>query len=338
MRSIETKVPYKEHADVATLTAVARHARVAPDTARRALRGAPSVRGYLRERVLAAARELDYHPNLVAQALKDHSLRMVTIAAPEFGQLYYARLAHDLSRRLIAISMEPTLCFDVDHVESVAHSFSTCASVIMTGATPESLRRLADHQRVVAIAPDTATMPPGSAAVGFDFATAYRRLVLAMHARGRRRFAVLSNHYLRCLANGWVQHKMPTVFSTLAELGLSPVCPEERRVPAFATAAEVAGHLARRPGAIDAVVCENDIAAAALVAELAPLGLLSPRDVLVAGCDDNFRVQGTWTLRIDTAVVADTVVRLLQGLLAGEQPSAAPLSIAILDESGREIP
>ena len=336
MRKLETKVLDLETSGGVTLTAVARRARVAPDTARRALRGAPSVRDYLRKRVLAAARELDYHPNLVAQALKGHSLRMVTIAAPEFGQLYYARLAHDLSQRLIAIGMEPTLSFDVEHAESVAHSFSTCASVIVTGASEDALRRLAAQQRVVAIAPDTATMPPGAGAVFFDFQTAYRRLALAMHARGRRRFAVLSSHYLRCLANGWPQHKMPHVFATLAELGLSPVAPEG--APVFASADEVAGHLARHPGSIDAVICENDIVAAALVADLAPLGLLSPRDVLVAGCDDNFRVQGTWTVRIDTAALADAVVRLLQGLLAGEAPPSPRLGLVLLDEFGKEIP
>ena len=321
----------------ATLAAVARRARVAPDTARRAILGAPSVRDYLRERVLAAARELDYQPNLVARALKGHSLRMVTIAAPEFGQLYFATLAYDLSRRLVEIGMEPTLCFDVRHAEAVAKSFSTCASILMTGADPASIQRLAAQQRVVAINPETASMPPGAAAIRYDFADAYRRLVRALHARGRRRIAVLSPHYLRCVAEGWPRAKMPFVFETLASLGLAPVAPAEGAEPVFASAGAVAAALAAAPRSIDAVVCENDLAAAALVAELAPLGVVSPRDVVVVGCDGNFRAHGAWTIRIDTAAVAVEVVRLLEALLDGASPPDAVSRLAILDDSGKEI-
>ena len=338
MTKKKTKVPMEAPGARPTLMAVARRAGVAPDTARRAILGASSVRSYLRERVLAAARELDYSPNLVARALKGQSLRMVTIAAPEFGQLYFARLAHDLSERLIDIGMEPTLCFDVDHAESVARSFSTCASILVTGASEESIRRLAERQRVVTINPDATDLPPGAASVSCDFPDAYRRLILAMHARGRRRIAVLSSHYLRCLANGWPAHKMPHVFATRDGLGLPAVGPEGRAEPVFSTVDEFIVHLARHPGSVDAVVCENDLSAAALVAALAPLGLLPPRDVPVAGCDDNFRVAGTWTLRIDTAAIAAAVVRLLQGLLAGDTPSEPPLRLVLLDESGKEIP
>jgi len=331
-KSIRETIPTR-----ATLTAVARHAGVAPDTARRVIRGASSVRGYLRERVLAAARELDYHPNLVARALKGNSLRMVTIAAPEFGQLYFATLAYELSRCLVEIGMEPTLCFDIQHAETVARSFSTCASILMTGTDEASIARLAAQQRVVAINPDTTSMPPGSAAVRYDFGEAYRRLVLALHARGRRRFAVLSAHYLRCIANGWPLTKMPFVFETLASLGLAPVGPAEGAAPVFASATAVAAALAAKPGSIDVVVCENDLAAAALVAELAPLGIVSPRDVIVVGCDDNFRAHGTWTLRIDTVAVAKKAVSLIEALLDGASPRDATFRLSILDDSGKEV-
>ena len=324
----------------ATLMGVARRAGVALDTARRAIQGAPSVRSYLRERVLHAARELDYRPNLVARALKSQSLRMVTIAAQEFGQLYFARLVHYLSEKLIAIGMEPTLCFDNEHTDAVASEFTTCASILVTGATDEILGRLCARQKVVTVNANVKTLPPNAANVAIDIAGAYRRLTEAMIAHGRRHVAICSSHYLRCLEMGWPREKMPCVIETLARHGLRPVAPDGAASPdkaVFATPVDVVAHLERHPGSIDAVVCENDLGAAMLVAELAALGLRTPDDVLVAGCDANFPVRGIWTLRIDESEIADRVVRLLQGLLANDVPAIAPYRLALLDENQKEI-
>ena len=323
-----------------TLAGVAQRAGVALDTARRAIQGVPTVRPYLRERVLHAARELDYHPNLVARALKSQSLRMVTIAAQEFGQLYFARLVHHLSEKLIAIGMEPTLCFDNEHTDAVAREFTTCASILVTGATEEILERLCARQKVVAINAPAKSLPPNAANVALDFANAYRHLTRTLLARGRRRVAICSSHYLRCLEMGWPREKMPCVIETLAENGLRPVSPDGISSPdesVFASPADVAAHLARHPGSIDAVVCENDIGAASLVAEISSLGLRTPDDVLVVGCDANIPVHGIWTLRIDESEIADRVVRLLQGLLSGDIPVLAPYPLALLDENRREI-
>lgn len=323
-----------------TLAGVAQRAGVALDTARRAIQGVPSVRPYLRERVLRAARELDYRPNLIARALKSQSLRMVTIAAQDFGQLYFARLVHHLSQKLVAIGMEPTLCFDNEHTDAVAREFTTCASILVTGASEDILRRLCERQKVVAINAPAKTLPPNAANVTLDFTSAYRHLTRALVVRRRRRVAICSSHYLRCLENGWPRDKMPWVIETLSENGLRPVPPDGMASPdesVFASPADVAAHLARHPGSIDAVVCENDLGAATLVAELSTLGLRTPDDVLVVGCDANIPVRGIWTLRIDESEIADRVVRLLQGLLSDDVPVLAPYRLALLDENRREI-
>ena len=130
------------------------------------------------------------------------------------------------------------------------------------------------------------------------------------------------------------------MIETLARHGLRPVAPDGATSPdesVFAAPADVAAHLARHPGSIDAAVCENDLAAATLVAELAALGLRTPDDVLVSGCDGNFPVRGIWTLRIDESEIAGRVVRLLQGLLAGDAPAVEPYRLALLDENRKEI-
>src|SRR5574344_122877 len=100
-----------------TLGKVAERAGVAVDTARKALRHDPSVRPYIKERVLKAAMELDYHPNLVARALRGNNLQIVPIAVLELGEFYYGELASQISRQLVQIGMEPALCFNPRHQE-----------------------------------------------------------------------------------------------------------------------------------------------------------------------------------------------------------------------------
>ena len=69
-----------------TLGKVAERAGVAVDTARKVLRQDPSVRPYIKERVIQAVKELDYHPNLVARALRGNYLHIVAIVVLELGE------------------------------------------------------------------------------------------------------------------------------------------------------------------------------------------------------------------------------------------------------------
>ena len=57
-----------------TLRCVAEKAGVAVDTARKVLRGDPSVRPYIRQRVQRVIRQTGYRPNLVARALRQSHL------------------------------------------------------------------------------------------------------------------------------------------------------------------------------------------------------------------------------------------------------------------------
>ena len=65
---------------MASIGDVAKRAGVSLGTASRAINGNPAVSPQLRERVLAAAAELDYRPNALARALRSsrtHSLGLI---------------------------------------------------------------------------------------------------------------------------------------------------------------------------------------------------------------------------------------------------------------------
>jgi LacI family transcriptional regulator len=77
---------------MASIGDVAKRAGVSLGTASRAINGNPAVSPQLRDRVLAAAAELDYRPNVLARALRSsrtHSLGLIVpdVTNPFFGEL-----------------------------------------------------------------------------------------------------------------------------------------------------------------------------------------------------------------------------------------------------------
>src|ERR1044071_5591888 len=77
---------------MASIGDVAKRAGVSLGTASRAINGNPAVSPQLRERVLAAAAELNYRPNALARALRSsrtHSIGLILpdVANPFFGEL-----------------------------------------------------------------------------------------------------------------------------------------------------------------------------------------------------------------------------------------------------------
>ncbi|MGI5867885.1 MAG: LacI family DNA-binding transcriptional regulator [Kiritimatiellia bacterium] len=319
-----------------TLGKVAERAGVAVDTARKVLRKDPSVRPYIRERVLKAVKELDYQPNLVARALRGDGLKIVPIAVRTLGEFYFGALASQISHHLVDIGMEPALCFNAEHLMKMCRSFSTNGSILVLREDYETVHELSRRQKVVTI---DSLLPaiPSVGNVSIDFDAIYRHLAETLLKRGRRRIAVDSGHYQRCLEKGWPIQKVPAVFDVLAEAGLDTVGPASRHV--FGSSQELVAWIDAHPKSIDAIICENDLEAARVIGELAARGLKTPDDVLVVGCDANCKLAGMWSVKLDTHQIAGHAVSILKRLLDGERVRENPEYMPeLLDEFDQPIP
>lgn len=319
-----------------TLGKVAAKAGVAIDTARKVLRDDPSVRPYIRERVIKAVQELDYHPNLVARALKEKSLSIIPISVLSLGEFYYGELASQLSRRLVEVGLEPALCFNHEHLMTMCRSFSTSGSIIACSADFDNIHDLSKRQKVVTIDSSLPTMP-SVGNISINFAAAYRHLTETVVARKRKKIAVISQHYLRCIEQGWAVQKIPAVFTTLGDHGLDTVGPTSRYV--FASSQEMGLWLDQHPRSIDAVFCENDLEASRTIGELAARGLKTPDDILVVGCDANCKLKGMWSVKLDTNYMAFEAVSILKALIDGDMVSQNPVYVpTLIDEFDNVIP
>src|ERR1700722_17161935 len=84
----------------ATLSDVAREAGVVAMTASRAINGTGYVSQEVRERVHAAARKLNYRPNMLARSLKGQRLKAVGIMLPDIANPFSAELVEGMKDAL----------------------------------------------------------------------------------------------------------------------------------------------------------------------------------------------------------------------------------------------
>ncbi len=320
-----------------TLRGVAEKAGVAVDTARKVVRGDPSVRPYIRRQVESVIRETGYRPNLVARALREKHLDLVPLSVMRLDLPYFGRLATRMSELVVKCGAEPALCLDAKHLISLSRSYSPRGCISMSHIERAQIDALARTQRVVVVNQDV-PVSDNVSVVAIDFEGAYRALTEKILSIGKERVAVISPYYLEAGRRGWPRQKFPAVIDALAARGLATVGPEPGHV--FSSAAEFAAWVLAAPrGAADAVLCENDHVGAAVVGELAEAGLSTPRDMLIVGCDADIAVPGMWSVRPDTDAIAASAVEMLRAMIVdGAKGSFETIHPVPVDETGAPIP
>jgi len=93
-----------------TLKDVAEEARVDLSTASRAVSGVPGVNAKTRERVLAAARRLNYRPNRVARGLVTGRTHTVALIISDIRNPFFAEVARGAEDAAYAASFDLILC------------------------------------------------------------------------------------------------------------------------------------------------------------------------------------------------------------------------------------
>ncbi|NAZ77229.1 substrate-binding domain-containing protein [Kineococcus sp. T13] len=298
-------------ARAATIVDVARAAGVSRQTVTRALHDMPGINPATRERVLAAARELRYHPSrfgrgLVKPAARTLGLVVGDLANPYYGELASAVLGLAAARGWHVVMAEaagaPGLAAGADAV------------IAFTGTEFPDPAVGAPNLPVVEV--DPPRPHPGRARVVFERTAASAQAVEHLLARGSRR---------------------PVVLDVTTPPGGSS------RAAAFVAAFRTRGvepHLAHRtsafshlPAGTDAVVAHNDLDGFRLLRELHEARRAVPREVRVVGVDGlavgDFCTPRLSTLAIDLAEVARAALDLVLELT--EAPAGAPPPVRVVE-------
>jgi DNA-binding LacI/PurR family transcriptional regulator len=134
----------------ATSYDVARHAGVSQSAVSRCFKQGASVAPRTREKILAAARELNYFPNAIAQGLITRRSNLVAVIISNLTNLYYPEVLAELTQRLSAQGIRVLLFSlaaesDVDEVLDQVWRYRVDGAIVAARLHPDQLAAFSDR-------------------------------------------------------------------------------------------------------------------------------------------------------------------------------------------------
>ena len=335
---------------MASITEVARLAGVSVATASRVVSEADyPVSPATRERVLEAARTLDYVPNELARGMLGRRVPVVGVIVHDITDPYFAEVvrgvedaAADSGYLVITCSSER----DADRERSYVRLLRgmRAAAVVFAGSGlddpvgNEEMDRHVEAMRaegaaVVHLSPHARGGPD----VGVDNAAGIASMVAALAALGHRHIAFLAGPRALFVA----RERLDGYRRGLAEAGL----PVDERLVVHTSFDREGGALGvdtllAGEAPFTAVVCANDLLALGALARLEALGIAVPHAVSVAGFDDisiaAMTAPALSTVRMPLRELGRLGFRHAESALAGEAiaPDRLPTDLVLRGSTG----
>ncbi|TDD41452.1 LacI family DNA-binding transcriptional regulator [Saccharopolyspora elongata] len=313
-----------------TIHDVAARAGVSVATASRALSGQRGVRAENREKVLAAARELDYEPNVVAASLRSRTTHTIGMVVPRIGNPFFATLVESVEKQLQ--DGQRSLLLANSHYEPETEQRQVRAlldrrvdALIMIPCHRERSGEAlaAAAARVPVIQLDLRVDGFAGSWVGVDNEAGMSQVVRHLLGLGANRLVFVGSR--------------PTDSSAQARLdGFRRAVGDGADVLLGDFSKEwgqQAGERLLAQGSLpDGIVCGNDTIALGVLSELARRGVRVPEDVRVTGFDDipyaELAQPALTTVRQPQEQIAAEAVRMLGAHLTGAEGASRSVAIA----------
>lgn len=264
-----------------TIHDVARKTNLSVATVSRALASSDLVAHATRERVLAAAKQLGYHPNRAARSLVTGKTGNFGVIVPDLNNPFYPNIlkgaqsrAHECGHSILVADGDE----DPAAEESLVHVMAKQVDGVIICApfaSDESLRKLAETTSLVLINRSL----PGIPAVLMDFLGGMTAVVDHLVELGHRRCAFLNGPSISWSA----RERRRGIRAAAQQKGLEFVefGPFE---PKYDGGIEACDHALN--SGFTAIVAYNDLMALGVLSRLAALGIRVPQEMSVVGFDD----------------------------------------------------
>lgn len=309
---------------------VARRAGVSTATVSRVLNNVGVVREATRVKVLKAAGDLKYYPNIHARALAGGSNRTLGLIVSNLENPFFVDVIHSMEEEARGRGYELLVAntgYDPERLKAcvslmIGRRIGGLALVV-SEMDSELLDELAGRESPTAVY-DVGAPRGNMVNIRVNYGRAMQRIVEYLHSLGHRRLAFIGHHTSLGPLNDRrqaflevMEHFAPHVeFRTLADSD------------SFEGGRRAARTLLAGGFAPTAIVCVNDFMATGVLRELRAYGMRVPQDVSVTGFD-NIALSDVVTPPLTTAHIArDLVGRWMFESITAEQ---APAS------AGREI-
>jgi LacI family gluconate utilization system Gnt-I transcriptional repressor len=299
-----------------TLHDVARLANVAPITASRALNIPGRVSPEVYERVIDAVRRTGYVPNLLAGGLASTRSKLVAAVVPTIAGPVFLQTVQSLTAALAEHGYQLMLG-QSGYVESREDALLEAIigrrpdGIVLTGImhSAEGRKRLLAAGIPVVETWDL-TPTPIDMLVGFSHVDVGREVVAFLHAKGRRRLAVVAGDDERS------KRRHDAFCAAAHALGLPEVPVIVVPAPTTLRSGRSAlGELMGRDGGIDAVFCSSDLLALGVMTEAQARGIAVPAQLGLVGFGDlDFAADlhpALTTVRIDGASIGRQAARFI---------------------------
>jgi LacI family transcriptional regulator len=329
---------------MASITEVAKLAGVSAATASRVVSASDyPVSAATRERVLEAARTLDYVPNALARGLLKSRVPVVAVMVHDITDPYFAEIVRGVEDAASVAGFLVITCSaerDAERERSYVRLLRSirAAAVIFAGSglddptvTEEIDRHLAamraDGAAIVHLSPHALGEPD----VGVDNAAGIAAMIAALVALGHRRIAFLAGPRALFVARA----RLAGYQRGLDEAGIAY---DERLVvrTSFDTDGGALGVETLLAGdtPFTALCCANDLLALGALGRLAELGVAVPETVSVAGFDDistaGLTAPSLSTVRLPLREMGRRGFAHATGVLAGGGPAREVLPIEVV--------
>lgn len=329
---------------MASITEVARLAGVSAATASRVVSSSDyPVSAAARERVLEAARTLDYVPNALARGLLKSRVPVVAVIVHDITDPYFSEVVRGVEDGASAAGFLVITCSserDAERERSYVRLLRSirAAAVVFAGSglddalvNEEIARHLAAMQAEGAAVVHLSPHALGQPEISVDNAAGIAAMVAALVALGHRRIAFLAGPRSLFVAR-------ERLAGYRRGLDAADIAFDERLV-VRTTFDRAGGALAidtllagRAP--FSAVCCANDLLALGALHRLGELGIGVPGTVSVAGFDDistaAITAPSLSTVRLPLRELGRRGFRHAEALLAGDAPEPAILPTEVI--------
>lgn len=271
-----------------SLEGVAQRAKVSTATVSRVLNNVGSVKNSTRMRVLRAAEELNYQPNMHARMLARGSSRTLGMVVSNIENPFFLDIFRTAESDVHAHGFEMVVAhtgYDADQLFKslrlmIARRVAGLA-IIVSETDPSCIEELT-RNRIPVVLYDVATPVENLSCVRVNYGNGIRKAVQYLYHVGHRRMAFVGHHAT-----------LPPL--SIREKAFRETVEEFAPTVTWMSRASVDGLEGGRLAARDvlasgfdptAIVCVNDFMAFGVIRELREQGLRVPEDVSVTGFDN----------------------------------------------------
>lgn len=304
---------------------VARLAGVSQSAVSRCFRPGGSVSAEARKRILAAAEELGYRPNAIAQGLITRRSNMVAVVISNLTNLHYPEVLAELTRRLsergvrvllFTLSSESEIDAILDHI----WRYRVDGAIVAARLSASQVAAF-DKARIPLVLYNRQLEEAPVASVLCEHGRGEALLVEGMIAAGLRRFAIIAGPPDSTVGEA----RVTGALDQLAAAGCRDV-PVDRGDYSYGS-----GHAAAQrligAGKLDAIIAANDVMAlGAMDAARIDFGLAVPRQISIVGFDGvapaRWRSYDLTTVRQPVGRMTEAAVAMLMERIA--DPTIGP--------------